>query len=156
MGGVSVDTGGGKGKKSLDSSIPLVPFIDLLSCCIAFLLMTAVWTQVSKLQVLSQGGQSDAPPPDQENKNIDVRVIITERGFTLTAGGVVEIPKASGGYDIKTLRDKLKAIKATVGDTQRNITVASEDAVAYEDLVKVVDICNAEGFPDVTVAPAVG
>lgn len=156
MGGVSVDTGGGKkGKKALDATINLVPFIDLLSCCIAFLLITAVWTQISKLQVMSQGGQSDAPPPD-DVKTVDIRLMITERGYTLTAGGIVEIPKGTGGYDTKVLQEKLKAIKSSVGDTQRNITVAAEDTVAFEDLVKVVDLCNAEGFPDVTVAPAVG
>ena len=29
------------GKRALDAALNLVPFIDLLSCCIAFLLITA-------------------------------------------------------------------------------------------------------------------
>ena len=33
-----------KAVKPLDAAINLVPFIDLLSCCISFLLITAVWT----------------------------------------------------------------------------------------------------------------
>jgi biopolymer transport protein ExbD len=41
MGGMSVGSGHA-GKKSLDSDIPLVPFIDLLLCCVMFLLVTAV------------------------------------------------------------------------------------------------------------------
>ena len=35
MGGISVGGGHG-GKKNLDSEIPLVPFIDLLLCCVMF------------------------------------------------------------------------------------------------------------------------
>ena len=42
--------GKGHGKKALDAVINVVPAIDLLSCCISFLLYTAVWTQISRLQ----------------------------------------------------------------------------------------------------------
>ena len=51
------------GKKALDAEINLVPFIDLLSCCISFLLITAVWTQIAGLQVASSGG-----PPEPQQK----------------------------------------------------------------------------------------
>src|SRR2546430_3537368 len=52
------------GKKLLDAEINLVPFIDLLSCCISFLLITAVWTQIAGLQVASSGG----PPGPQQKQ----------------------------------------------------------------------------------------
>ena len=42
MGGVDVG-GGGKGKRATNSDINMIPFIDLLMCTIAFLLITAVW-----------------------------------------------------------------------------------------------------------------
>lgn len=42
MGGAGIVTSGKGGRKSLDAAINLVPFIDLLSCCLAFLLITAV------------------------------------------------------------------------------------------------------------------
>jgi biopolymer transport protein TolR len=44
------------GRKSLDAEINLVPFIDLLSVCICFLLMTAVWIQLSTVQVKQSHG----------------------------------------------------------------------------------------------------
>ena len=57
MAGASPQEHTGKGgKKALDAELNLVPFIDLLSCCIAFLLITAVWTQIAGLQVASSGG----------------------------------------------------------------------------------------------------
>ncbi len=50
---------GGRGKRSLDAEIILVPFIDLLSMCICFLLITAVWIQIAVVQV-KQGRGTEA------------------------------------------------------------------------------------------------
>ena len=66
MGGISVGGGHG-GKKSVDSEIPLVPFIDLLLCCVMFLLVTAVWNQLARLNAnQQQPGQNapNEPPPE--------------------------------------------------------------------------------------------
>jgi len=71
MGGVSVDSGGKGGKKSVDSQVNMVPMIDLLICCIAFLLMTAVWVQTGAVQVTQPRGAPapDSPPnPEQQDQ----------------------------------------------------------------------------------------
>lgn len=57
---------GNGGKKPLDAAINLVPFIDLLSCCISFLLITAVWVQISWLQ--AQEVAATRTPPKEEFK----------------------------------------------------------------------------------------
>lgn len=61
-GGMDLGQGGKGGKKPLDTAINLVPFIDLMAVTIAFLLMTAVWTQIGRLQVSQSGG----PTAEQE------------------------------------------------------------------------------------------
>src|SRR5512134_1331781 len=93
-GGGVPEQGGGRGrkKKALDAVINVVPAIDLLSCCISFLLFTAVWTQVSRLQVAPMG---NGPPPEvQPVKSLVVTLVIGERGYVLatSAGAPVEIP----------------------------------------------------------------
>ena len=57
----SIDTGG-RGKKGLNAELNLVPFIDLLSMCICFLLMTAVWVQIGVLDVKQGIGTSKGGP----------------------------------------------------------------------------------------------
>jgi biopolymer transport protein TolR len=155
MAGVSVDTGGKGGKKSVDLNIPLVPFIDMLAMMITFLMMTAVWTQIGKLQV-SQGGaagESSEPP----KPTLQLNLTVTERGYMLAAGAdSVEIPKKGDGeYDTAKLLEKLKAIKKDNPD-QRAITVASEDSIEYQHLVTVVDKCLDAELPDVSVTAAMG
>src|SRR3954463_15733735 len=68
MGGVSVGGGGG-GRRSLDSEINMIPFIDLLMVTIAFLLITAVWSHMSRLNA---DAQVPGPPrPDQEVEKLE-------------------------------------------------------------------------------------
>jgi len=69
MGGVDVG-GGGKGKrKSLDSEINMIPMIDLLMVTISFLLITAVWTHMARINA---DAQVPGPPrPDVEQEKIE-------------------------------------------------------------------------------------
>lgn len=159
-----------KQKKSLDVTINLVPFIDLLSCLITFLLISAVWTQVTSLRVTQTGGISSetSTPPEQEEATIDVRVTLTDRGYILLlAGNPVEMPKTNVekmdeqgntstviGFDTKELAEKLKVVK-TQYPAQKAVTVAAEDAVLFDDLVGTIDAIVALDLPDVSVTAAV-
>ena len=139
------------GKKPLDAELNLVPFIDLLSCCISFLLITAVWTQIAGLQVSSSGGP---PEPQTKQETIDVRLLLNDKGYQLTmAGASIEIPKLNGAFDRKALGEKLKTLKTSLPD-QSAITVQPEDSVPYADLVETVDTAMGEQLRNVTVAPA--
>lgn len=64
MGGVDVDSGGGK-KRATNSDINMIPFIDLLMVTIAFLLITAVWTTNSRINADAQ-----VPGPPDPNKEL--------------------------------------------------------------------------------------
>jgi len=70
-----VDVGGGKGKKrALDSEINMIPFIDLLMVTISFLLITAVWSHMSRINA---DAQVPGPPrPDVEQEKIEPEKIL--------------------------------------------------------------------------------
>lgn len=173
-GGMDLGTGGKGKKKSLDAAINLVPFIDLMAVTISFLIMTAVWNQISRLTVSQSGGPGESSPL-QENKSQPVNLLLTDKGFTLTSGAIaVEIPKTNGVYvychtsgadrvddkcEDHTLVSELRKLKAELPE-QRNITVQCDDGVKYNDLVRVIDICNLKDaaskqpalFPEVAVS----
>ncbi len=156
-GGMDLGGGGKGGKKPLDTSINLVPFIDLMAVTIVFLIMSAVWTQLGRLQV-SQSGQNaseDATPPDQKQP---VTLLITEKELKLSVGGapfdaipVVRDPK--GKMDLTKLIGYLGQIKKDQPD-QSAITLQTEDGVLYDDLVRIIDNCVGAQFPSVSVSPA--
>jgi biopolymer transport protein ExbD len=151
--------GRGRARRALDATINVVPAIDLLACTISFLLFTAVWTQISRLQV--QTGGAGAPPAAEEKKQIQAIVTVGEKGmtFTTSAGASVEIPALGRGpdgrpqQDMKALGERLKALKSEFPD-QSSLTVAAEDGVAYGELVRVIDAAVGAGLPAVSVTAA--
>jgi biopolymer transport protein ExbD len=69
MGGVDVGGGGGGKRKTLDSEINLIPMIDLLMVTISVLLITAVWTHMSRINA---DAQVPGPPrPDVEQEKVE-------------------------------------------------------------------------------------
>ncbi len=67
MGGVDVASGSGK-RKAVDSEVNMIPFIDLLMVTIAFLLITAVWSQMARLNA---DAQVPGPPRPDEQVNVE-------------------------------------------------------------------------------------
>jgi biopolymer transport protein TolR len=159
MGGGSMpDEGGKKKRKSLDATINVVPAIDLLSCCITFLLYTAVWTQIARLQVQQLGAGAPEPETTEQQKSVIVTLSMSERGFNLatSTGTSVDIPALGrtddGGvnFDLRALGDRLKQLRNDLPD-QSAITVTAEDMVPYGDLVQVIDACVGVGLVTVSV-----
>jgi biopolymer transport protein ExbD len=152
MGGVSVGGGHG-GKKNLDSEIPLVPFIDLLLCCVMFLLVTAVWNRLARLdanqQVPGQAAQQDQP----QEETIRLYLQVTQAGFTIasTAGERIEIPKAGEEYDLETLRTRLVE-RRQAEPNRHDLIVAPEDGVMYEDVIAAMDLAVGQGFEEVSLS----
>ena len=69
MGGVDVGGGGKGGRKSVDSEINMIPMIDLLMVTISFLLITAVWTHMARINA---DAQVPGPPrPDVEQEKVE-------------------------------------------------------------------------------------
>lgn len=158
-GGMDLGTGGKGGKKSLDTAINLVPFIDLMAVTISFLIMTAVWTQIGRLQVSQAGGSSDAPQ-EEPDKTVPVNLLITDKELKLTVGSTSYEPipitrDSKQRIDLTRLQERFKEIKTQLPD-QSSITLQTEDSVRYDDLVRIIDQCNGEGLPNVSVSAAMG
>ncbi len=154
MAGVSVGGGGHGGKKSVDSEIPLVPFIDLLLCCIMFLLATAVWNRLARLnanqQVPGQANPDAEPPPP----SIQLYLRVKSDGFVLqdsSGGEGVTIAKNGENYDLESLRQRLDE-RHTNDPNRRDIIVAPEDGVQYATVIEAMDQAVGAGFPTVSLS----
>src|SRR5258707_14897946 len=84
MGGADLGPASSGKKKPLDTTINLVPFIDLMAGTIRFLIMTAVWTQIGRLQVSGAGGPSDNA--DEMEKTVPLTLLIPDKGMKTNAG----------------------------------------------------------------------
>jgi len=118
MGGVDVGGEGG-GKRATNTEINMVPFIDLLMCTIAFLLITAVWVTNSRMNADAQvpGPPSEQPPtPVVPEKVLNVHIGENDFGLVWKQGATViseiRVPKASTeGQDIVKYPELAKKIE---------------------------------------------
>lgn len=150
MAGISVGGEGG-GKKSVNHEIPLIPFIDLLLCCVMFLLVTAVWNQLARINANQQAPSAQAP--DNMEQKIKLVLQVQNTGYVLasTAGDRLEIPKVAEKFDVESLREKLQDRKR-LEPNRRDLIVAPEDGVLYSDVVETMDTVVGEGFPDMILS----
>ena len=153
--GVSVDSGNKSGKKPLNADLNLVPYIDLLTCMVAFLLITAVWSQLARLEA-HQKGQGQAGEETPPEKIVKLVVLVNTEGFNLVAGEDQQpIPKRGDQYDFEKLSGELKKFKDTHPD-KSDLQVASEDTIKFETLVRTMDIALTARFPDISLIDAGG
>ena len=153
--GVAVESGGKSGKKSVNADLNLVPYIDLLTCMVAFLLITAVWSQLARLEA-HQKGQGQAGEDTPPEKVFKLVVLVNDSGFNLVADQDQQpIPKKGDSYDFEKLGDELKKIKDTHAD-KTNIQVASDDSIHFETLVRTMDTALTARFPDISLIDSGG
>ena len=152
-GGPPVPDGAG-GKKPVDFQLNLIPCIDLLSVLISFLLMTAVWTQIAKIDVKQQPNMPSEDPPEEDDKEkVNLTVFVKSTGYTVTKKNVVvkEIAKVGDEWDNKTLAETLKGVAAEHPENH-DVTLKSEDTVPYQELITVMDTCLMHKLEGITVA----
>ena len=152
---VSVDTGGKSGKKSVNADLNLVPYIDLLTCMVSFLLITAVWSQLARLEA-HQKGQGQAGEDTPPEKQLKLVVVVNDEGFNVVADQDQQpIPKKGTEYDYEKLGTELKKLKDAHPD-KGDVQVASEDQIKFEVLVRTMDTALTARFPDISLIDAGG
>jgi len=153
--GVSVESGNKGGKKPLNADLNLVPYIDLLTCMVAFLLITAVWSQLARLEA-HQKGQGQAGEDTPPEKVFKLVVVVNTEGYNLVADQDQQpIPKKGDQYDIEKLGTELKKLKDSHPD-KNDVQIASEDTIKFEVLVRTMDAALTARFPDVSLIDAGG
>lgn len=150
-----IQTGGGNGKRKTNLEINLVPFIDLMSVLITFLLITAVWTQVSMIQIGSSlyGKRNDQQeqPKILPDADVPLRVDISNRGYTMVLGKqIIQLPLIKGEYDEEGLVAQLEKAKQLYPN-KTDAAIAMSDELPYERLIKGMDNMLRAGFPAISV-----
>lgn len=150
-----IDESDGQRKASVDLNI--VPFIDLMSVLIIFLLITAVWTQVSMIQIGSsiygkKTTQEVAKPPPKAE--IPFRLDVQQDGYRVILGRQSSaIPKQSGEYDVEKLVEELKKVKELYPE-KVDVVITVLDELPYETLINGMDALLTAGFPEISVSTA--
>jgi len=144
----------------------ITTFLNLMVVLVPFLLITAVFSRVTILELnLPTSSGSSAPTKIKLN----IEVIVRESGLEIGNGRrvIARFPKVDDEYDFEELSKHLLEIKKNYPD-KTDATVLMEPDIEYELLVHVMDAVrtaevsqSAEGlfekvalFPDISIGDA--
>ena len=139
-----------------DAELNLVPFIDILTVMVAFLLVYATQVEVihnAKAIPLPESIARQQPHPT-------VVVTVTKSDIYVQGELVATVPQvlAQSGNDIAALRaalDSRQAVGATAADTapaQRELTIMADKTLPYAVLKKVMSTCTGADYSHIALA----
>jgi len=157
MAGIDVGSGH-SGKRNLNHEIPLIPFIDFLLCLVAFLLVTAVWSQMARINADARvPGVHDDSTTNATEKELHVEMR-GDRGFQLiwkqgaTVINTIDVERkcvtvgTEGDYQYPALAERI-ATEWKANGTHRAATdnqvdravLHTDNTTPFSDLVAVID-----------------
>lgn len=159
-----IDSGGARARKrATNHDIPLIPMIDFLLCLVAFLLVTAVWTQLGRINAAARapGQQIAEPSIPKREKQLDVetrgeskfRLVWKEGDTVLDTIDVERKPitvGSSGDLRFPALAQKIAeewnangAHRAGSDEQFDRAVLHTDNATPFSDLIAVIDAIHA-------------
>lgn len=155
--------GGKRNKRELDFELNLIPAIDVLSTCICFLLLTAVWINLGSLKLEQGTGEANASgkanPPSlwievarTGQLTLSTRDLPAgERGLQ---GSVLSPSQSSLGSKVdRTKLDQAIELIQKKMPSIVTVIVRPQEKVAYGEVITVIDSLKAAKVKDVGIAP---
>jgi biopolymer transport protein TolR len=153
--------------KKFDVDLNIVPFIDLMSCLTAFLLVTAAWTDTAALDIKPKGRSRDMPQcmDDPEIcEPITMSILVGSDAVWLGVSRVNDIEKianTTSGPDWAQVKERLAAHKASTIFADSEIAeVAVESTAAnkltYQTMIAAMENATAAGFGDIGITEPEG
>jgi biopolymer transport protein ExbD len=159
--GASVGTGGGKGDVNVELNI--VPFIDLMSCLTAFLLVTAVWVQIAQLGLKPKGKSRNEQMLKQEDDKVILSVLIQSDAIWVVQSRIGDQRRIEfKREDDDGVKATFQELEATLKDikqsayfiTRKDMELAAHSSsetepVVYQHIIFAMDVAKRAGFSDI-------
>jgi|SRR5262245_17855248 len=132
------------GRPRKQTELLLVPMIDIFTVLVTFLLMTAVFSRITivELDLPSANSQAVSQP------SFRLEVIVRKEGLELTNGSalIATLPLVEGKYDLKTLSELALSLKRDYPEAD-DASVLLEKDIAYDHLIQVMDTIRSAEVP---------
>src|SRR5215468_9660166 len=109
--GAAVGTESSGGRRSVNLELNIVPFIDVMSCLAAFLLITAVWVNIAQINIQPKGKNRDTANVQQDDEHVTLSVLVQSDRIWVGLSRVNEfqdIPRKNDDQDWEKFETTLK------------------------------------------------
>lgn len=134
-----------KRRKGNDYEIDVTTFLNLMVVLIPFLLITAVFSRLTIVELDLPSNANGAVP---QLESFRVEVIVREPGIEISNGTAViaTVPKKDDEYDFEALSEMMVALKQEYPDID-TASVLMEAYIPYDYLIQVMDIVRTVEVP---------
>lgn len=148
-----------------EEEMNITAFMNLMVVLVPFLLITAVFSRMTILELnLPSGG----PPPPVQQQTFELEVVVRKDRVEVAdrgSGLLGSFPATATGQNYEALREKLKQVKAQYPDLLA-ATILLEPDTPYDVVVQVMDTVRtfpaqqdsrtvqAELFPEISIGDA--
>lgn len=148
-----------KAGKHLDFEINLIPCIDLLSVCICFLLLTAVWLSIGSMNVKQAiGGQSAAETEKKPTlwvtmaANGELNFKVQDSNHVPARLANLKLSGVNGQANTTELQKALDEL-VSLEPNLRTALIKPQANSPYEDIIGLMDQFKRKGLVDLGVVP---
>jgi biopolymer transport protein ExbD len=126
-----------KRRKCNDYEIDVTTFLNLMVVLIPFLLITAVFSRLTIVELDLPSNASGAA----QQESFRVEVIVREPGIEVSNGTsiIATVPKKDDEYDLEALSEMMVALKQEYPDID-TASVLLEPFIPYDYLIQVMDV----------------
>ncbi|MCH8249629.1 MAG: biopolymer transporter ExbD [Proteobacteria bacterium] len=134
-----------KRNKGNTYEIDVTTFLNLMVVLIPFLLITAVFSRMTIVE-LDLPSNANGAAPQQEGFRVEV--IVREPGIEISNGTeiIASVPKKDDEYDLETLSEMMVALKQEYPDIDA-ASVLMEAYIPYDYLIQVMDVVRTVEVP---------
>jgi biopolymer transport protein ExbD len=143
----------------MDFELDLLPVISMMSVCICFLLLTAVWTNIGALEI-NQGLGQESTRTEEEQKQPSVWISARDSGeVTVQVMDSPATPKALQKKSFGLDAGGLNALLAHANELKRyepglkTALIMAEPKVNYGSVVKLMDRLKVMNISEIGIAP---
>lgn len=127
------------------AELDMTTFLNLMVVLVPFLLITAVFSRITIVELSLPGPSTGAAPSEPK---FGIEVIVRDEGMELTNGTsvIATIPNVEDAYDLGTLSELMMSLKRDHPE-KLDASVLLEPEIEYNHLIQVMDAVRSAELP---------
>lgn len=153
--------------RTVEAQLDITAFLNLMVALVPFLLVSAVFTQISIFELNLPSG-ANAGGGDEDKRKLALEIVVRAEQIEIAdrnAGVLKRFTRAGDGFDYRAVGEKLREVKTSFPNAT-DVTILLEPEIPYDTIIQVMDTARtyeteangrrvrAELFPAVSIGDA--
>ncbi len=163
----------------MDAELNLVPFIDMMSCLLSFLMLTVVWNRLAKIDIDNPLPKASTAPATPQDPPKDIAMFVDHSGFAIMVANddpvkpfvktpIILLREADGQLPFLKLKESLAGLQKALPEKEiedkdekgkiikksvkhNSIIIGARNGIRYDDIVGTMDEARGLGLEGIVI-----